>query len=175
MTFLAIGCSSGGGDAGDEELVVPDATAPEDDGGSGSGEGTGQAAETAALEQLYLDYWDALVALENGGELDSGLFRGIATPGVAEEQLSRVQPMKQDGIRLEGAPVIDEITVELLSEDEARIESCVDSQGRRAVRDGEEMPIQTAGRSPRVVLAERAPEGWLISEERPSAEAVLAC
>lgn len=173
VTSLAVGCSSGGGASGDEGPAAADTTVSES--GGGSGEEQGQAGDTAALEQLYRDYWDALVALEGGEELDPGLFRGIATPGLTEEQMTRVRPMKQNGILREGAPVLGEITVELLSEDEGRIESCVNPEGWKAVQDGEEMPIQSVGRFPGVVLAERTPDGWLISDERPSEEASLSC
>ncbi|WP_165988049.1 hypothetical protein [Streptomyces sp. YIM 98790] len=174
----AEGCSSAGDEeSGDDEIAGAEPASPAENdatGGDQEGEGTAEA-DTAALEQLYQDYWAALIALENGEDLDPALFEGIATPGVTEEQISRVQPMKDDGIRRVGEPVIDEITVELAPDGSARIQSCAGPEGWTAVRNGEEVPIQSAGRSPRVVLAERASGTWLISEERPSEEATITC
>ncbi|MBB0230957.1 hypothetical protein [Streptomyces calidiresistens] len=177
VACLTAGCSSSGEEQeGAGEIMGAETAPPESPTGAAEGEETGtEEADVAALEQLYRDYWKALIALENGDALDPGLFEGIATPGVTEEQISRVQPMKDDGIRREGEPAVDDPVVELISDDSARIESCVDPENWTAVRNGENLPIQSAGKSPRVVLAERTSGTWLISEERPSEEAVLTC
>ncbi|MGP4110250.1 hypothetical protein ACTWP5_04945 [Streptomyces sp. 4N509B] len=181
LTGTVAGCSSddeggdgggsGGIDGAQTESAEPDATTDAE----GDGETT---ADTAALEQLYTDYWDAMVALENGEELDATLFDGITTVAVAEEEVIRVQTFKDNGLRREGEPTIDTVTV-AVDGDTATIEACKNEDGWNVVHQGEVVPDVVPEDllvpHAHIVTVERSDEGWLINGTRPREEATISC
>jgi hypothetical protein len=172
LAVLVVGCSSDSGGSGDDELTLP-STSPTPTGATD--EPTDDAAaDISAVEQLHAAYWEALVGVENGGDLDPGSFAGIATDAVIEQDLSRIDSIRGSGHQREGEPVIDNVTV-TVDEDEARIESCVNEDDWILVADGEEVPLDKEGPTPRVVIAERTDGAWLISNFLSQEEATLTC
>ncbi|WP_436980202.1 hypothetical protein [Streptomyces sp. enrichment culture] len=165
------GCSSDSGDndepinTGDESSASPDA------------EG-GEAEDEAALVALYEAYWDAVIASENGEELDSALFEDITTKGVMEQELGRINTYKEQGVLREGAPVIENVTV-TVEGDTARIEACKNEADWPLVQDGEQMegvlPESLTVPHPNGVTAERSDGNWLITGSVPQEEAVISC
>jgi hypothetical protein len=173
LTVSMAACSSD--DEGGEE--------PIEGAGSGSPEpeetASDDAAAKAEVTDLYLAYWDAVVELENGDELDRSLFDGIATTGLVEEELSRVSSFKDNGIHREGEPTIGNVTV-TIDGDTARIEACKNEAGWDVIEDGEvvpdAVPPELQEPHPNVVTAEREASGdWLINATLPTEGATITC
>lgn len=165
---LLSGCTSSPGE--DESPILPTESAEE----TTPAPGDAEAADIAALERLYGEYWDALIALENGGAVEADPFEGIATPTVIEQILNRVLPIRDSGHRREGEPLIQDVAVTVQG-DEARIEACVDEDAWAMVQDGEEVPIEKEGAMPRVAAAERSGGVWLIKDLLPQEKALITC
>jgi hypothetical protein len=184
LTTAAAGCSSSDSNGGDGdgdgngndqpiEGVVTEPAGPE-------GPDADEAADIAALENLYERYWDAMVELENSkGELDPSLLDGIATDDVVESQLSRMSTYKDQGIRRQGEPEFDNVTVEADGET-ARIQACIDEGNWPFLApNGEELDDPALGDldvpQPNIVTAERSSDGWLISGNLAMEEATVSC
>jgi hypothetical protein len=177
LTGTVAGCSSDD-DGGDEpiegaETETPGADDTEDGGGAGEG------ADVAALEQLYADYWDAMVELESSEDLDPQLLDGIATSRVLESELSRINTYKSHGFHRQGEPTIENVTVEVTG-DTARIEACKnEGEWPFVTADGEEVTDPAFAdldeTKPNVLEAERSSDGWLVSGSLPMREATISC
>ncbi len=178
MLAGATGCSAGSADetgpGSAAEKRSPDATTEATAGVPQSdrdGHGTD---DEQHLRTLHDDFWSALVELENGDQPDPALFDGVATDGVAEEEVSRVRPARASGHTREGAPEVGEATIEM-DGDEALIQACVDPEGWLLFRHGEAVDLDTHGASPSVVAAERTTDGWLISATGLYQRATITC
>ncbi|WP_139238421.1 hypothetical protein [Streptomyces aidingensis] len=172
------GCSSGDGEPVDDE-IAGSATPSGDTGtAAGGGEEAGgegsQAQDVAALESLYADYWAALVTMENAEELDPSPLAGIASQELTEQQVSRIRPFKDNGMRRDGEPAVDKVTV-TVDGDTARIESCVDEDAWLLLKNGEPADLELLGPAPRVFDAERVEGDWLITDTVPAEEANVTC
>jgi hypothetical protein len=146
---------------------------------SQSPENDEDSADIAALEQLYADYWDARIELENSQELDFSLYDGITTEAVVQQEGQLLQQFRNDGIYRQGEPTITDVTVEVTG-DAARIESCKNEDGWQVVIDGEVDPdaLPDSLRKPHtyLVAAERSGSSWLISRTSlPAEEATITC
>ncbi len=173
--LFAAGCSS---DNADDERELPVPGTGEDESGSDekpeeTDEATEAAEEEAELRALFGAYWDAVIELENSGELDPSLFDGIATDGVTETELSRVEPAKASGHTREGAPEIGEVTVEV-ENGEALLQACVNAEDWLLYKDGELVDLDHEA-SPSVAVAERNDDGWLISQVGLYEKATITC
>lgn len=168
---LVAGCSSDDGESDAEASITPGGT--EDAGGDGEPD---TAADEAELEQLFLDYWAAMVELENSEELDPTVFDGLAADEVREQQVARVEPFKEAGIIAEGEPVITEVTANAEG-DRATIEGCVNRDDWLFYdEEGEEVPVESdEATDAKVVEAERGADGWVISRHARDAEVTLSC
>lgn len=168
---LLAGCSSSGGD--EEPIDTGDSSSKN----PANEETQDTAADEAALKQLFLDYWAAMVKLENSKAIDPTVFEGLAASGVRERETSRVQQFKDYGMIRRGEPEITRITPEV-DGDRARVEACVNSDTWRLYdEDGEEVPTEGGGGPvPSVVIAEKQTGGWLVTEH-PSGktEASISC
>jgi hypothetical protein len=182
LTTAAAGCSSsdstgGDGDGNDQPIegVVTEPAGPE--GTEDDTEGSEDPA-VAALKDLYDAYWDTVIELENGGRLDVAVFDGIATPGVAEDEVGRLHPFRDDNIHREGEPTIDNVTV-TIDDDTARIQSCKSEAGWNFFRNDDELtgiiPDEARRPHPFVVSAERTSGEWLINGTLRPQEATITC
>jgi hypothetical protein len=172
LTATVAGCSSD--DEGGEPIDGAQSGSPE----PSQSTDNGNADDTAALEDLYADYWDARIELENSEDLDSSVFDGITTSPVKEMELTRLQPFREDGIHRQGEPEIEDVTVSV-DGDAARIESCKSEADWQVIQNGEVVPDAVPENlrqpHPYVVSAERSPEGWLITGTVDSEEATITC
>ncbi|KAB8163821.1 hypothetical protein FH609_019410 [Streptomyces sp. 3MP-14] len=171
LLALAAGCSSS--DSGADDEIEGVATGSADEGGGGE-----QADHEAALTELYTGYWDALVGLENSGELDASLFEGIAASRVAEQELTRVRSYADAGLHRSGEPTVENVTVTVDGET-ARVESCVSEEDWPMV-DGETVlpdviPEELRAPHPHGVTATLTEGSWLIDGTLPAEEATLSC
>lgn len=177
LTGTVAGCSSDSGSDG--EPIGGVETGAASGGGDGGQNGNGgEAADVRILKDLYRAYWDTLVDLENGAELDVAAFDGIATPGVAEDELGRLRAFREDNIRRQGEPAIDNVNVSI-DGDTAHIESCKSEADWQFVVNGEvaeEMMREEAARPhPYVVSADRSSGEWLINATLRVEEATITC
>lgn len=170
LAALAVGCSSDGGDGGnaDDELNVPSS--------SPTPEPTEEPSEVEAeLESLYRAYYAALVEMENAEDIDPSLLDGIVGDNVREEQVGRIQQLKNAGVVLEGESVITDVTV-TVDGDAGVVEGCVDTSGRKFFdSNGDELTVEERGRDGSVVGVELTEDGWLITDDRGSEGASLTC
>ncbi|WP_130797234.1 hypothetical protein [Streptomyces otsuchiensis] len=170
---LVAGCSSATSADGDADRGEPSQTTaarpqPEP-------ESVQDEEDVTELESLYLAYYDAVVELQNSQETDRSLLDGIATDSVREQQLSRISQFKDVGITGTGEPVITGLTVHV-DGDEATVQACVDSSPWLLHdADGNAVNVEDSGRDARLVLAEREPGGWLITETRGAEGATVSC
>ena len=172
LLALAAGCSSDSSDSSDDAIEGL-ATGPAEEAGNGEA-----ADHTAALTDLYDRYWDALVTLENSGELDPAVFEGIAAPPVAEQELTRVRSYADAGLHRTGEPSVTDVTVTVDGET-ARVESCASEEDWPMV-DGETVladvvPEELRAPHPHVVTAQLTDGVWLIDGTLPAEEATLSC
>ncbi|AYY12112.1 hypothetical protein EF847_04705 [Actinobacteria bacterium YIM 96077] len=167
------GCSSDGDEPAGLD-ATDDASPTEEVEQADDGEEAGAAEDEAMLEELFADFWDAVVAAENGPEVDYELFEGIATDEVIEERLARAREWEELGVHREGEPIIENVTV-TVEGDEARIEACRDESEWLVIADGEPVDIETTGLTPNVFTAERDGDGWLINGRLDSSEATITC
>lgn len=130
--------------------------------------------DAAAVEQVYASYWDAVITSENGPDPDPALFDGIATGGVVEEQLARVQNMVDEQQQRIGEPEIGEIQV-TVDGDEATAEACVDQRPWGVVVQEQTQPPLEIEPGPIGVRLERDGDGWVIVARIPVGEAQLTC
>ncbi len=135
-------------------------------------------APVVEVENLYRAYWDAVVQLENGTELDRSLFDGIGTTGLVEAEVGRVSSFKDNGIHREGEPVIEDVTV-TVDGDIARVEACKSEADWQVIEDGEVVPDAVPPNlrrpHPFVVTAERISGEWLITATLPTEAATITC
>ncbi|NDL58706.1 hypothetical protein [Phytoactinopolyspora mesophila] len=151
----------------DDELPPPN--------GDESGAETDTSADDeAAVEQLYDQFWDAVVSAENGPDTDPALFDGIGTGAIVEIYVSRAREWEDLGVHRDGEPQLEDITVDV-DGDEARVEACKDEADWQMIADGEPVPLEDREPSAHVVIAERTGDGWLFTDELASDEAVISC
>ncbi|MEO3750851.1 hypothetical protein [Streptomyces sp. B6B3] len=171
LTGTVSGCSS---DDGDEPIEGAE-TGP---GSSEESENDDESAAEAEVADLYLAYWDAVIELENGDELDRSLFDGLATTGVVESEVGRVSAFKDNGVHREGEPTIENVTV-TIDGDTARIEACKNEADWRVVDGNGEVPDAVPENlqrpHPNVVTAERTDGEWLITATLPTEGATITC
>ncbi|MGP3968161.1 hypothetical protein [Streptomyces sp. 6N223] len=169
------GCSSEGEDGEPIEGAQSDSPEPT---GESPGDDDENSADVAALEQLYQEYWDARIELENSEELDFSLYDGIATEMLVQQEGARLQPLREDGVYRRGEPTITDVTVEVTG-DTARIEACKNEDGWQLLRNGEVLPDAVPDDllkpHPYAMAAERSGDSWLISRRLPEEEATIAC
>lgn len=167
---LLAGCSSSGG----SEEPIDTGDTPAND--QVHEEASDTAADEAALKQLFLDYWNTIVELENSEEIDRTAFDGIANYAVSEQQVSRVQQLKDMGVHRQGEPDISGIKVEVEG-DEATIQGCVNSDEWLLYdENGKEVPVEQGENSDaKLVTAEKSSDGWLITANPTEAETTISC
>ena len=168
LAVLATGCSSEGGGSGDDELTVPTPTPTAEEVGDPS-------ADEAALRALFVAYYEGLAEIENAEETDPAVLEGVVDGSVLEEQIGRIQQLKNAGLRMAGEPVISDVVIEG-DADTSVVQGCVD-QSARAFFDseGEPVPVQDDGPEATAVAAERTADGWLITEDRGAEGATMTC
>lgn len=130
--------------------------------------------DVAAIQQLYADYWEALIASENGPDPDPALFDGIAAGGILEAQVARVQNMVDEEQRRVGQPIIGEAQVSV-DGDQARAEACVDQQPWGVVVQEQTQPPLDIEPDPIGVVLEREGTSWIIVDRIPIANATISC
>lgn len=167
---LLAGCSSSDGDV--EPIDTGDAAANEPAGK----ETPDVTADEAALKQLFLDYWDAMVELENSKEVDPSIFDGITTSGIGEQEVARVQALKDYGIVGRGGPEITEVTPEV-DGDEGTVAACV-NRDDWTFYDESGNPVKVVDKAATDaggVAAERTADGWIIVEILKESEVRVSC
>ncbi|MQS10185.1 hypothetical protein FNX48_024360 [Streptomyces sp. IF17] len=167
---LLSACSGGGDGADDTALPVP--TAAEE---TPEPEEALSEEDVRALEELHDRYWAEIIALEGGAPLDADPLLRFASPDMVEEELSAIASYHGEGFFREGEPEITDVTVLPVSEDSARVESCVNEDNWPIMADGVEAPIEKRGATPRAFLAERTPEGWILMSPVLQEEAKISC
>lgn len=130
------------------------------------------AAET--ITAVYHQWWEAVIQAENEGLIDAGPFEGLATNVVIDRQLLSVRTNAKDGILRVGEPTVSEPVV-TVNGDAARVEGCVDESTWGAEKDGEPLPSDTRGPTPRVFDFVRQDDTWIVSERLPQEEATITC
>lgn len=81
-------------------------------------------AVVAAVTDVMGRYIDAIVQMENSGQVDPAPLRDIAGPDIIDVEVKRVADMVQQGIHREGAPTLGEPVV-TVNGDVARYEACM--------------------------------------------------
>lgn len=170
--MLLVGCSSSSSGGDDEITVPPPAT---EDAAPGDGAGTDEAADRAALEQLFLDYYAAQAQFENELDADTSVYDGIAGQDEIEKELARMKRAKEDGVTASGEFVITGVTVEI-NGDDATLQGCVDPRQREFYdADGEALEVTITGTDARAMTAERGADGWLITTSLGAEGATITC
>ena len=131
-------------------------------------------AAAEAITAIYHQWWDAVIQAENEGLIDAGPFEGLATNVVIDRQLLSVRTNAKDGILRVGEPTVSEPVV-TVDGDTARAEGCVDESTWGAEKDGEPLPSDTRGPTPRVFDFVRQDGTWIVSERMPQEEATITC
>lgn len=164
------GCSSDS-----EEPTGLDVTAGSSESPPDEPSGPSQTDDVAAIEQLYADYWDAVIASENGPNPDPTLFDGIATGAAVESHVSRVQRMVEEEQQRFGEPTVGDVKV-TVDGDTARAEACVDQQDWGVIVQGQtQPPFEGLKPGPMGTLLERTADGWLIVDDMSVKEASVTC
>jgi hypothetical protein len=175
LTATMAGCSSDSEGSEPIDGAETETPGPEE---TGDGEDGGEDADVAALEDLYAEYWDVVVELENGGELDVAVFEGIATGGVAEDVIGGLRSARDNNVHREGEPVIDNVTVSV-DGDTAHIESCKSEADWTFVVNGEPapemLPEEAAQPHVHVLSATRESGEWLINGTLKVDKATITC
>lgn len=129
----------------------------------------------AALEALYLAYWDAFVNVSNDPRIDTDLFAGITTDALAERKLSYVdRELIANDVRREGEPELSDVTV-TVDGDTAQVEACLDESSWKILHDGEEVSWEFGDPVPAPMRAERTAEGWVLTDDVAQEEATITC
>ncbi len=180
LTLLALtgtvsGCSSDDGNEPIEGASTEPGSSDETDNEANENE----AADIAALTDLYEAYWDAMVELENSTELDPTVLDGLATQVAAETQISRMRSYHDQGIHRQGEPTFGDVTV-TVDGDTATVEACKNEADWKFVTEnGQEIDdpaFENLGTpQPNVLSAERVDEGWQINETLSMEEATISC
>lgn len=126
------------------------------------------------IAAVYHRWWDAVVQAENEILLDAVPFEGLATNLVIDQQLVSVRQYAEDGIHRVGQPTVSEPVV-TVDGDTARVEGCVDESTWGAERNGDPLPADTRGPTPRVFDFVRQDGTWIVSERLPQEEATITC
>lgn len=171
VAVLALGVAGCSNDT-DEPAGLDATSQPSETSDSTSGQS--DADDAAAVEQLYTDYWDAMVAAENGPSADPALFESIVAGNLVEQKLSTVQQMIDDGQERFGEPEIGEVEV-TVDGDTARAIACVDQRPWRVVVQGQTQPPHEVKPAPIGVNAERTDNGWTIVEQFAVEEESTSC
>lgn len=128
----------------------------------------------AQITDVYDQWWDATIAATNAGSLDPAPFEGIASDIAINEQLLVVRQLNDGGITRSGEPEVAEPQITVDGET-ARVEGCVDESGWAVTVDGEEMPADDRGATPRVFDYANQNGTWVVAALVAQQEATITC
>ncbi len=125
------------------------------------------ASAEAQIEELFRDYWDAVIQAQSGQSDDpAALFEGIATEETTELNVGTARRYAQEGITRVGEPVISDVTVQVVSTSGV-VSACIDeSEWLAQLTDGTTLPPPEEQLTPHPVVFEviDSDGSWLIGE-----------
>lgn len=154
---LSAAACSGGDENDPASTPTPTATADADPAASAE----------AQIEELFRDYWDAVIQAQSGQSDDpAALFEGIATEETVEYNVGIVRQYGQEGLIRVGEPVLGDVSVQVVS-DSGVVSACLDeSEWLAQLADGTTLPPPEEQLEPHPVVFEvvRSDGSWLIDE-----------
>lgn len=131
--------------------------------------------DTADLEALNARYWDVFTDLQNNPRVEPGVYDGVATRGVVEEDLAYIRTeLIENGLHREGGPEVGNVTI-TVDGDTATLEMCIDETDWIVIKDGEEVEFDL-GVTATGMRADRSSGRWLISDVAlPKGELNVTC
>lgn len=135
--------------------------------------------DVKAVEELYLEYWDAVVQAEAELDPDPSRFEAVMTPEAAQEEADFIQGMVDNNLLRHGEPSIGDVTVEL-DGDRGIAQACVNTAfWLISSRDGAPVrQVLEPGNVPIALSVESQDDGsWLVEHMpyAPQPEATITC
>lgn len=127
----------------------------------------------AAVSDVVARFVDAMVAMENSGEVDPAPMYGIASDDVAKAESARVKDLVDQGIHREGRPTLGEPTI-TVDGSTARYEVCMDQDKWVGVYEDQKLGTNY-GPLPTGWELTLVGDAWTVTATVPDAEVSITC
>jgi len=129
----------------------------------------GDSVPEAAVEQRWQEYWDARIASENLGRLDTETFATVARAKAVEAQQRRLRNYREHDLVRVGRPSFREAEVRMMG-DSATVLACLDADAWTAEVEGQPWSAQKYGWEATGNVLKQVDGAWFVVDELSSSD-----